>query len=222
VVINYIYVRENYKVSGDNMEKEKKSDDKKNTKRQRIKMYFLEAAEEIIQAEGHESVSVRKVANKAGYSYATIYNYFTDLNELLWATKEIMVNKLYKTIIEKIQGVEFDISGIKKVFSIYAEYYFENPNIFRFFYFYRLNRPERGGEDTSNELDITGMWRDTFMSFVADGSIKEQDIEIVAKTIIYAVHGMIALCLSNNGDLTEENLHKDLEKMIDYLLLKKQ
>lgn len=31
---------------------------------------------------------------------------------------------------------------------------------------------------------------------------------------------MLTLSFSKNGDLTEENAHKDIEKMVDYLLNK--
>ena len=59
------------------MEKERSTDEKKELKRQRIRTYFLEAAKEIIINEGYESVSVRKVADIAGYSYAIYINQYS-------------------------------------------------------------------------------------------------------------------------------------------------
>ena len=52
-------------------------------KANRVKSYFIEAAKEIIIKEGPENVSVRKIANLSGYSYGSIYNYYTELNELM-------------------------------------------------------------------------------------------------------------------------------------------
>ena len=57
--------------------------DKKSILEQRMKGYFIQAAMEILRGEGIKDLSVRNVAEKAGYSYATLYNYFKDLNELL-------------------------------------------------------------------------------------------------------------------------------------------
>ncbi len=44
---------------------------------------FLNSAKGIIDEEGISGISARKVGERAGYSYATIYNYYKDLNELI-------------------------------------------------------------------------------------------------------------------------------------------
>lgn len=51
---------------------------------ERIKTYFLDSAKNLLRAEGLKGVSVRNVAYRAGYSYATLYNYFKDINDLLF------------------------------------------------------------------------------------------------------------------------------------------
>ena len=48
---------------------------------ERIKTYFLDSAKNLLRAEGLKGVSVRNVAYRAGYSYATLYNYFKDIND---------------------------------------------------------------------------------------------------------------------------------------------
>lgn len=191
----------------------------KELKRQRIKTYFLEAAKDIISNEGVENVSVRKVADIAGYSYPTLYNYFEDLNELLWEAKGFMIYGVVEAIQKEVYQPLNDIKGIKKLFKAYMTYYFDNPNIFKFFYFYQLHKPSRRIEDTVKEPDYNSMWYQTFKSFVLEGKLQEKDIEIIAKIFIYAIQGMLNLHFSNNGELNEEeNVYKDLEKMVDYLL----
>lgn len=196
----------------------KTANDKKDYKRQRIKGYFLEAAKEIIINEGVENVSVRKVADIAGYSYATIYNYFRDVNELLWEVKGVMINDLIEVIQKKMQKAVYDTAGIKSLFRAYTAYYFENPNVFKFFYLHSINRPNAGTDDGVAEADFGAMWTETFKGFVLDGKLQERDIEVVAKIFIYTMHGLLTLSFSNNGDLTEENVYKDLDKIVDYLL----
>jgi len=193
-------------------------DGKQSLKRSRIKAYFLEAAKEVIINEGVESVSVRKVADAAGYSYATLYNYFEDLNELLWDVKQAIINDLIELMQKKMHNVSLDLNGIKRLFKIYITHYFENPNIFKFFYFHKLNQPSKKTEGTGVEPDFNAMMKETFKSFVVEGKFNEQDIEVVGKTFIYAVHGMMTLFFTGNGDLTEEMLYEELDKMIDYLL----
>ncbi|WP_161845884.1 TetR/AcrR family transcriptional regulator [Pseudoflavonifractor sp. 524-17] len=43
---------------------------------------FINAASEIIESEGTDALTLRRVAKKAGYNSATLYNYFKDLDHL--------------------------------------------------------------------------------------------------------------------------------------------
>ncbi|MDW7675194.1 MAG: TetR/AcrR family transcriptional regulator, partial [Bacillota bacterium] len=174
----------------------KAMDDNKNLKKNRIKMYFLDAAKEIIINEGHENVSVRKVADMAGYSYPTMYNYFDDLNGLLWDVKEAMIRDLIELMSKKMMKTTYDINGIKKLFRIYVGYYFENPNVFKFFYFHQLNSVYKKIDEAESEINFAQMWQETFKGFVLAGKLQETEIEAVAKLLIYGVHGMLTLCFS--------------------------
>lgn len=198
--------------------KQKAAEDKKVLKKQRIKTYFLEAAKEIIIKDGVENVSVRKVADIAGYSYATIYNYFTDLNELLWEVKKLMINDIFEALQKKYTGITKDIEGIKKGFRAYVEYFIENPNVFKFFYFRHITKPaeETGGAEEVPDFDE--MWKETFKEFVLSGKVRMEEIEVLAKTLIYTIHGLVTLYFSGNGDLTGEKVYKDLDRIVDYLL----
>lgn len=66
-------------------------EDAKNIKKDYVKSKFVEAAKAIILQDGVLSVTVRRIAEITGYSYATIYHYFQDLNELLLETKLSMI-----------------------------------------------------------------------------------------------------------------------------------
>lgn len=52
-------------------------------KRNEVVSSFVKAAIEIIKSKGVDDVSIRSVSSLAGYSSATIYLYFEDLNELI-------------------------------------------------------------------------------------------------------------------------------------------
>lgn len=54
----------------------------KEIKRKRIMSYFISAAIEIIEKDGIHNLSIRKAAEKAGYNSATLYHYFSNLEEL--------------------------------------------------------------------------------------------------------------------------------------------
>ncbi|NLV59736.1 MAG: TetR/AcrR family transcriptional regulator [Clostridiales bacterium] len=180
----------------------------------RIRSYFIEAAKEIIMRDGVENVSVRKVANLAGYSYATIYNYFSDLNQLLQETKLCMIRDVI-VYMGSVQGEKVsNLDEVKRINRMYALYYLEHPHVFRFFYSYRLTNELKV---TKHYFDYEASWHNTYQCLVTDGTIREEDVSIVGKTIIYALHGLLALFFSDNG-LTHEALFSELDQLTGYLL----
>lgn len=196
--------------------------DKKEIKRERVKAFFLEATKKIIIEEGVENVTIRKVADIAGYSYATIYNYFADLNELLWETKQLMIIDLIETINNRIDFKKYDIDGIKNIFRTYISYYFESSNVFKFFYLFQLDKPKEKENLENNEMqpDFNQMWQDTFKEFIDAGIITVNDLEVIAKILIYSMHGMLTLNFSYYMELTKELVYKDLNLIVDYLIKK--
>lgn len=56
----------------------------KQIQRERTIQYFIEAAIKIIEKEGMPAVTIRKVSDLAGYNSATLYNYFDNLQHLLF------------------------------------------------------------------------------------------------------------------------------------------
>lgn len=193
--------------------------EKQKRKRDRTKTYFLEAAKDMITNQGVESVTVRKIAEAAGYSYPTLYNYFQDLNELLWETKEYMILDLVKVLQNGVQYPLKDPEELKGAFKTYIQYYLEYPNVFKFFYLFPMKIPEAMAEDAPVQPDFSAIWYESFHALVKSGRLKQKDIETVAKTLIYAIHGMLMLRYSNNGDLSDaKNLYRNLDQIIDYLL----
>lgn len=51
--------------------------------RNQIFACFINSASEIMENEGMEALTLRRVAKKAGYNSATLYNYFKDLDHLV-------------------------------------------------------------------------------------------------------------------------------------------
>ncbi len=152
--------------------------EKQSIKEERVRSYFIAATKDIIMREGMESVTVRKVADLAGYSYATIYNYFSDLNALFLETKLVMVRDMVE-FMSSVQGGQIKgVDEIKRLNRIYAGYYLEHPHVFHFFYSYQLTEEPKAAPQY---FDYSARWRDTYQGFVANGTIREADVGLVAK-----------------------------------------
>lgn len=70
---------------------------KKNIRRTRTMRYFIDAAQSILEQEGLQGLTIRKVADKAGYNSATLYSYFENLDHLaFYASLKYLRNYLLK------------------------------------------------------------------------------------------------------------------------------
>src|SRR5665647_706611 len=196
------------------MDKREEVNERQNLKNQRVRSYFVQAAKKIILDEGVENISVRKVADLAGYTFSTIYNYFNNLNELLQDVKTDMIHDLILHMQKKAPQKVSDLDDIKKQNRMYIEYFIENPNIFRFFYSYRLQPVQKNPAEI---LDFSMQYQETYRGFVERGIIKESEVGVLAKTIIYSIQGLLALYFSDNG-MTIEMLKEELDQVADYLL----
>lgn len=192
----------------------------KQTKKERTQKEIVQAAKEIVHDKGYEAVTVRHLAEVTGYSYTHLYYYFKDLNDLLWVLRLDMIEDMITALSPAQITKEDPVEEILNAFFSYTDYFFKHPNVFRFFYFYRFVQPE--GDKSYQELEerFRGMWQTSFFRLVQDGVIQATDIEVVAKTIIYALQGMIMLSFSSNGTAKQEEIKEELTKLTNYLLKK--
>ena len=77
-------------------------------KRKRIMSYFINATIELMEKEGIENLTIRKVAEQAKYNSATLYHYFSNLDELeLFASVKCLDEYMQETLIHKAEGKDF-------------------------------------------------------------------------------------------------------------------
>lgn len=101
----------------------------------RIVNYFIDATDSIIKEEGIDAVTIRKVANKAGYNSATLYNYFKNLDELIAIT-------LLNSTVEYIHDLKEVTSKVKVCYLrflttwyYYSLYAFKNPEVYTYIFY---------------------------------------------------------------------------------------
>ena len=106
---------------------------------ERTKGHFVQAAMEILRGEGIRGLSVRNVAEKAGYSYATLYNYFKDLNSLLTECINEFLKEIETNISSSVQYIPKGKQRIAMINYTYIRYFVQYPGIFDLIYRTKLN-----------------------------------------------------------------------------------
>jgi AcrR family transcriptional regulator len=192
----------------------------KQTKRERTQKEIIEAAKDIIHDKGYEAVTVRNLAEVTGYSYTNLYYYFKDLNALLWALRLDMIEDMITELAALSFHKDDSVDELLSAFFSYTDYFFKHPNVFRFFYFYPFVQTEEDDSYQKLQQRFHGIWQTTFFRLTQEGIIQTEDIEVVAKTIIYALQGMIMLSFSSNGITKNEDIKDELVKLVNYLFKK--
>ncbi|WP_394121261.1 TetR/AcrR family transcriptional regulator [Planococcus donghaensis] len=117
--------------------------EKKNIKKRRMWTYFIDATEELIQTEGFDHVTIRKVAEKAGYNSATIYNYFDELSHLLFFASLKFLRPYVETVTTEMEKTNNPVEKYLIAWECFSEYSFKIPEIFNAVFLMDLgDRPE--------------------------------------------------------------------------------
>lgn len=104
-------------------------------KRKRIMSYFINATIELMEEEGIENLSIRKVADRAGYNSATLYHYFSNLDELeLFASIKCLDEYMKETLIYKAEGRSLKQWYLDQ-WSCFCRHSFTRPRIYHFLFF---------------------------------------------------------------------------------------
>ncbi len=78
--------------------------ERKDIQKERVRRYFLDAAKELIASEGLADLTTKKIGEKAGFSYATIYNYFANFNELACLAVEELTDETVAALLAEWIG----------------------------------------------------------------------------------------------------------------------
>lgn len=107
----------------------------KDIQRTRTMSYFVEAAHQIIESEGIDAVTVRKVSKLAGYNPATLYNYFDNLNYLVGFASIKYLQDYHQSLKNDVEAIEDPYERFLAIWEKFCLYSFEKPKIYRALFF---------------------------------------------------------------------------------------
>ena len=110
----------------------------KEIKEKRTRGYFITATKEILKGEGSKALSVRNIADRAGYSYATLYNYFKDQTELVSLSLLEFKDECRESVNRNIRKSNPGKSEIRSIIKGYVQYFVQYPGVFDLFYLEKL------------------------------------------------------------------------------------
>ena len=159
---------------------------------ERMKKYFLDAAKNIIRSEGFRSMSARTVAETAGYSYATIYNYFDDLKDLIFSCAEDFLNDCTEFMQNAPNPGRTTQDNLVALAKAYCNFFVQYTGVFELIYLETMSfvaNQEKISTMTAGFLNeqLKEYWEQLGLEL----NLKQDDLDFVADTFNSTVHSKL-------------------------------
>lgn len=205
--------------------------DKKEIQRTRMMRYFIDATVQIIKEEGIEQVTIRKVADIAGYNSATIYNYFQEVSHLIFFAGMTFLKDYTDALSQSLIKEEGPLEKYLLTWECFCKYSFSNPKIYNAIFSANLgNQPEELLQsyykifptdiiDLPEEMlpmvlesNLANRGKVLLEKCVEKGLLKSENAEEINEMAVLIWQGMMTLLLNNRRQYsTEEAVEKTMK-----------
>jgi len=178
----------------------------------RMKEYFIQATKELLKGEGLKVVSVRNVAEQAGYSYATMYNYFKDIKELVFICVKDFMEECRQIVETECAEVPSGKEKIRAVFKSYIKYFIQYPGIFELFFL--ENMYDLGAKQPTSKMIFSfpdELCEKEWDYCISQNIYTKEETEQLKQDLKFAVTGMLLFYL--NRRIPED--YNSFTKMVD-------
>jgi AcrR family transcriptional regulator len=187
---------------------------RKEIQEKRKRAYFIEAAKEIVKADGLKNLTVKKIAKKAGYASGTLYNHFESLNSLLFYSSLSFFDDCKKYVLENINS---DISCEKKAVEIamlYSKYFVENSNIFQLLFLENLGKQNF----KEHEPEILRLSRKNLIECADRDKIDKDEIDNISALIANTIHGNLLFYFKGRMEIENDMILEKIRNEIEYII----
>jgi AcrR family transcriptional regulator len=192
--------------------------ERKQIQEQRIRGYFVQAAKDILRSEGLKGISVRNVAQNAGYSYATLYNYFSDIRFLVFECVRDFQEECDTFIAERVEGAAPGIERLRAISKAYLDYFVEYPGIFELFYIEKMSA--YGNSKETAELIysyLDKLCENDWKVYSEKMKFGNELIDKLKDQLRYTLIGLLLFYLNRHYPGTYEEFIERSEKQLAYI-----
>lgn len=193
----------------------------KEIQEKRMKEYFIQATRNILKSEGIKGISVRNIADQAGYSYATLYNYFKDVNDLVFLCVNDFQKECKEHTVNQTSKTSDGIDKLKKIVMAYIGYFIEYPGIFDLFYIAPIGdfgTKQSTIDVINNSLDEVCETQWNYC--IAHNIYTSVQVGILKNQLKYTVVGLLLLYVNRRSPKSYSEFMNNASKEIEQLIKK--
>jgi AcrR family transcriptional regulator len=176
----------------------------------------LAAAWKIAEAEGLRGLGARKVAREIGYTVGTLYNVFTDLDDLIVQ----LIGRIFDALYDELKNLQLDEgpeAGLRELAAGYIRFTARHPRLWGLLFEHQLPEGKEPPEENEAKIHLLlGLMERAVASEFPPG--KEAERLHVVRVLWASLHGMCSL--ASAGKLApEETLDGMTETLISCFLV---
>jgi len=191
----------------------------KEIQEQRMKGYFMQATKELLKGEGLKSINVRNIAQQAGYSFATLYNYFKDVKELVFLCVDDFQKECAAEITQKVNGIPCGPAKIKAITKAYMAYFVQYPSVFNLFFIEKLG--DIGQKQPTANLIFTFLDRLTAKEWDycrKENNLPENEIAKAKAELNFVTAGMLLFYMNRIQPVSYKEFAQAIDIQIDAIV----
>ncbi|GGE30656.1 TetR/AcrR family transcriptional regulator [Sphingobacterium cellulitidis] len=185
-----------------------------------LRTVILEAAKKLFVQEGYEATSIRKIAKEIGFSPTTIYLYYKDKSDIVYALHQVGFNMLKDQFVP-LMTVEDPFERLKALGRIYMKFAFSHPEYYQVMFMMReplsfLNGQLGDNSWVEGELVIE-LLKHTIVECQSLGYFKGMDPVFITIQLWSSVHGLVSLHITQHLDCISDVFGQsgEMEEMLN-------
>jgi AcrR family transcriptional regulator len=182
--------------------------------KEELRQTIVNAAMKIFVDEGYEKTSIRSIAEAIEYSPGTIYLYFKDKDELLFAVHEVAFSQFFVKMAPLLLISE-PRARLLEMGHIYIRFAYENPELYGLMF---MDKAPMNCLEVTDDAWVAGNQAlDLLRTTVAQclPNYNEYQVEIFTMMVWSTVHGLASLGIRERFCVLKDKPEYELETMLE-------
>lgn len=185
---------------------------------------ILDTSRHLLLNEGHQALSMRKIAKRVGVSATSIYLYFRNKDHLLHTLIEESVEDLSQAVESKVNAESDTIKRFEAAINGYVAFAMDHPEKYQIIYTVQSNAMARYPKEKFRKARRC---YELLVTIIQDGvkeKIMDEDQPVIAAYSIWAqVHGIVSVVLNQRLDTRidrDQFMTESVEHVIEGFLIR--
>ena len=168
--------------------------ERKEREREDMRRLILDGAQQLFLANGFDKVSIRNIADAIEYSPATIYLYYKDKNELMYALHQrgfVQMVQAFRPLLDLTDPFE----KLVAMGRAYIRFAVENPELFDLMFIMTAPMDKLNHDDWEEGDQAFGLLQRVVQECMDAGIFRPHDVRAASMMIWSSIHGYTALLL---------------------------